>query len=107
LTLTKRFAEAQDLKAVRSIAAEMKDRFGPLPPGADEFVRVAALRVRCARAGVCHVDVKGARAVLYGSRAREIVKVIDLKGSNARRKIAEIAAAADSVRAENGSASAD
>ena len=71
----------------------MKDRFGPLPPEADEFVRMAALRVQCAEAGITHVDAKGKRAILYGRSPREIEKVIDLKGSNARRKIAEIAAA--------------
>ena len=98
MTLLKRFAEAQDLHTVKALADEMKDRFGPLPSAADEFVRIAALRVRCAMAQVSRVDAKGSRAVFYRNSSNVIAKVIDLKGSNARRKIAEIGSAADALK---------
>ena len=90
LSLMKRFAEAQDTRIVAALAAEMKDRFGPLPPEAKEFVRIARLRVLCARAGYSHIDVRGARAVFYRDGSREIDTVIDLKGRTPEQKLAEI-----------------
>ena len=93
LSLMKRFAEAQDVRVVSALAAEMKDRFGPLPPEAEEFVRIAKLRVLCANAGYGHVDVKGTRAVFYREGGREIAQVIDLKGKTPARKLAELSAA--------------
>ena len=93
MSFLKRFAEAQDLRAVRALAAEMKDRFGPPPPEADEFVRVAELRVRCAMAGISNVDAKGTRAVLYKNGSNKIFKVVDLPGKTPRKKLAELSAA--------------
>ena len=95
LSLMKRFAEAQDVRVVSALAAEMKDRFGPLPPEAEEFVRIAKLRVLCANAGYGHVDVKGTRAVFYREGGREIAQVIDLKGKTPARKLAELSEAAN------------
>ena len=93
LSFLKRFAEAQDVRVVRALAAEMKDRFGPLPPEAEEYVRIARLRVLCANAGYEHIDVKGPRAVFYKAGGRDIAKVIDLKGKSPARKLAELLAA--------------
>lgn len=93
LSLMKRFAEAQDVHIVRALAAEMKDRFGPLPGEAKEYVRIAELRVLCATASVDHVDVKGKRAVFYKTGSREVFKVIDLKGKTSDRKLTELMAA--------------
>ena len=93
LSFLKRFAEAQDVRVVRALAAEMKDRFGPLPPEAEEYVRIARLRVLCANAGYEHIDVKGTRAVFYKAGGRDIAKVIDLKGQSPARKLAELLAA--------------
>ena len=93
MTLLKRFAEAQDLRTVRALDAEMQDRFGPPPPDAEEFVRIAALRVRCAAAGISNIDVTGKRAVFYKQGSREIFKVVDLAGRDARRKLNELSRA--------------
>lgn len=93
LSFLKRFAEAQDVRVVRALAAEMKDRFGPLPPEAEEYVRIARLRVLCANAGYAHVDVRDTRAVFYKAGGREIAKVIDLRGRTPARKLAELLAA--------------
>jgi len=92
LSLMKRFAEAQDVRIVKALAAEMKDRFGPLPSEAQEFVRVSELRVVCARAGIEHLDVRDARAVFYKAGSREVHKVIDLKGKTPDRKLTELLA---------------
>ena len=90
LSLMKRFAEAQDVRVVKALAAEMKDRFGPLPDEAREYVRIAELRVHCANALIDHVDVRGARAVFYKSGSREVFKVTDLRGKTAEAKLREL-----------------
>ena len=92
LSLLKRFAEAQDLRIVKALAAEMKDRFGPLPPEAKEFVKVSELRVACARAGIEHLDVRGERAVFYKVGSRDVFKVVDLKAKTPEKKLAELIA---------------
>ena len=93
LSLMKRFAEAQDVRVVKALAAEMKDRFGPLPDEAKEYVRIAELRVLCAAASIEHIDVKGTRAVFYKTGSRDVFKVIDLKGRTADRKLTELLSA--------------
>ena len=90
MSFLKRFAEAMDVKVVRALEAELKDRFGPLPPAAKRMVRLAELRVRCAAQGVGIIDVKGSRAVLYKAGSRDIAKVVELRGKTADRKIAEL-----------------
>ena len=93
LSLMKRFAEAQDVRVVKALSAEMRDRFGPPPPEAREFVHIAELRVLCANAMIEHIDVRGARAVFYRSGSAEVFKVVDLKGGSAKEKLAELAKA--------------
>ena len=87
LSLMKRFAEAQNMRVVRALEAEMRDRFGPPPPEAREFVSLVGLRIACATAGIGHIDAKGTRAVLYKDGSRDILKVVDLKGQSAASKI--------------------
>ncbi|MBR2839349.1 MAG: transcription-repair coupling factor, partial [Kiritimatiellae bacterium] len=93
MSLMKRFAEAQDMRVVRALADEMRDRFGPPPEAAREFVQIAGLRVACATAGIDHVDTKDARAVLYKAGSREVFKVVDLKSRTTQGKIRELARA--------------
>ncbi len=90
LSLMKRFAEAQDLKALHAVESEMRDRFGPPPQAAKEFVRVAELRVECALNGINHIDVKDTRAVLYRVGSRAIDEVIALKAKAPEMKLTEM-----------------
>ena len=90
LSLMKRFAEAQDVRFVKALAAEMKDRFGPLPDEAKEYVRIAELRVLCAASQITNIDVKETRAVFYKTGSREVFKVIDLRGRTSEAKIGEL-----------------
>ena len=90
LSLMRRFAEAQDRKAVKALAAEMEDRFGPLPPEAREYVRVALLRTECAAAGIASIDVKGPQAVFCKVGSRDIAFVERLRGTDASSKLAEL-----------------
>ena len=89
----KRFAEAMDVRSVKALGAELKDRFGPLPPQAKRLVRLAELRVMCAVAGIGIIDANGTRAILYKNGSREVAKVVDLKGHTADRKITELLSA--------------
>ena len=90
LNLMRRFAEAQDIRVVKALAAEMRDRFGPLPEAAKEFVRVSELRVSCAMASISHIDVKGSRAVFYKAGSREIAFVTTLREGSAESRIREL-----------------
>ena len=90
MSFMKRFAEATDLTVVRALMEELKDRFGPLPAPARRLGRLAALRVRCARAGITRIDARDARAVCYRDGEQGIAKVIDLNGTTTDRRLAEI-----------------
>jgi transcription-repair coupling factor (superfamily II helicase) len=79
-----------DLAAVKSIARELKDRFGKPPPAAARLIRLAELRVECAAAQISHIDAKGNRAVFYRNGSREIAFVATLRSKTADRKIAEL-----------------
>lgn len=93
LNLMKRFAEAQDLRVVKALAAEMRDRFGPFPNEVKEFIRIAELRVACAQALIDHIDVKDTRAVFYKAGSNGIAYVKTIRGKTADRKIAELISA--------------
>ncbi len=95
MSFLKRFAEAMDTKVVNALAAELKDRFGPLPSAAKRMVRLAELRVRCAKAEIGIIDVKERRAVMYKAGSREIAKVIELRGKTPDRKISELLSSVD------------
>ena len=92
LSLMRRFAEAQDVRVIDALEAEMRDRFGPPPPETEEYVRVARLHVVCSQAGVTRLDVKGDRAFFY--RANELAFVHDVKGRTSAGKLADLALAA-------------
>lgn len=91
MSYLKRFAEATNRRVVAALANELRDRFGPLPPAARRFVRLANLRIACAAAGVGIVDATGSRAILYKNSTREIAKVVDLRGKTPDCKISELA----------------
>ena len=97
MNILKRFAEASDKGAVKALAAELKDRFGRMPPAAQRLVRLAELRVACAREGISHIDVKGERAVFYRSSSHDIAFVARLQTKTADRKIAELIKAVKSL----------
>ena len=90
LSLLKRFAEAQDVRIVKALAEEMRDRFGPLPPDAEIFIQSATLRVLLAAAGYNHLDVTAGRAVLYQAGNPRPDKVFDLRGKTAAEKLREL-----------------
>ncbi|MFB3882090.1 MAG: transcription-repair coupling factor [Armatimonadota bacterium] len=65
IDLYRRLASAPDHVRLQAIADEIADRFGrPLPPTAQNLVRLAGAKILCARAGVQRVVMEGSLAVL-------------------------------------------
>ncbi len=64
LGLYRRVAQITDPKDVDAFAAEIVDRFGPMPPEADNLLRVVALKTLCRAAGIDKVDAGPKGAVL-------------------------------------------
>ena len=90
MSFMKRFGEAADMRAVKAIAAELEDRFGRMPPAARRLIKMAELRVTCARAGIGGIDVTGTRAVFHENGTRNITAVTTLKSRSADRKLSEL-----------------
>jgi transcription-repair coupling factor (superfamily II helicase) len=64
LSLYRRLSEAEKAADREALAAEMIDRFGPLPPETDSLLKVVAIKGLCREANVAKIDVgpKGAVA---------------------------------------------
>ncbi len=68
LSLYRRLADAESAVDREALAAELIDRFGPLPPEADHLLKVVAIKALCRQANVAKIDVgpKGAVAAFRG-----------------------------------------
>ncbi len=64
LGLYKRLSEARAGAEMEALRAEIRDRFGPLPPEVEGLLTFAALRPRAEAAGVSQVDFLGGRLVV-------------------------------------------
>ncbi len=64
LSLYRRLSDAEQSEDREALAAELIDRFGPLPPEADGLLKVVAIKGLCREANVSKIDVgpKGALA---------------------------------------------
>ncbi|MGE5565599.1 MAG: transcription-repair coupling factor [Parcubacteria group bacterium] len=64
LALYRRLSEAEKVDDREALAAELIDRFGPLPPEAGQLLKVVAIKGLCREANVAKIDVgpKGAVA---------------------------------------------
>jgi transcription-repair coupling factor (superfamily II helicase) len=64
LALYRRLSDAERADDREALAAELIDRFGPLPPEADQLLKVVAIKGLCRQANVAKIDVgpKGAVA---------------------------------------------
>jgi transcription-repair coupling factor (superfamily II helicase) len=64
LALYRRLSDAERSDDREALAAELIDRFGPLPPEADQLLKVVAIKGLCREANVAKIDVgpKGAVA---------------------------------------------
>jgi transcription-repair coupling factor (superfamily II helicase) len=68
LALYRRLSDAERSEDREALAAELIDRFGPLPPEADHLLKVVAIKALCREANVAKIDVgpKGAVATFRG-----------------------------------------
>jgi transcription-repair coupling factor (superfamily II helicase) len=70
LALYRRLSDAESAGDREALAAELIDRFGPLPPEADQLLKVVAIKGLCREANVAKIDVgpKGAVVGFRGDR---------------------------------------
>ncbi|KAA5600384.1 transcription-repair coupling factor [Blastochloris sulfoviridis] len=67
LALYRRLADLDDDTQIEAVAAEMVDRFGPLPPEVDQLLKIVAIKALCRRANVEKVDA-GPKGVVVAFR---------------------------------------
>lgn len=62
MALYRRLGDLQDDRQIESFAAELIDRFGPLPREVEQLLQIVQIREQCRRAGVSKIDAgpKGA-----------------------------------------------
>ncbi len=68
LALYRRLSEAERADDREALAAELIDRFGPLPPEADQLLKVVAIKGLCREANVSKIDV-GPKGAVVSFRA--------------------------------------
>jgi transcription-repair coupling factor (superfamily II helicase) len=68
LSLYRRISDAEKSQDREALAAEMIDRFGPLPPEADQLLKVVAIKGLCREANVAKIDV-GPKGAVVSFRA--------------------------------------
>jgi transcription-repair coupling factor (superfamily II helicase) len=68
LSMYRRLSEAERVEDREALAAEMIDRFGPLPPEAGQLLKVVGIKGLCRQANVSKIDVgpKGAVVAFRG-----------------------------------------
>ena len=89
LQLYRRLATLDDEADIESFAAEMIDRFGPMPNEVTQLMKLVGVKVLCRRAHVEKVDA-GPKGVIIGFRHNSfanpqgLVKYISKQGSDAK-----------------------
>jgi transcription-repair coupling factor (superfamily II helicase) len=68
LGLYRRVAEAGERATLKALREELADRFGPVPPALDRFLKMAELRVVCAETGIRQVETRDGK-VLFTTAA--------------------------------------
>ncbi|HVV63400.1 MAG TPA: TRCF domain-containing protein, partial [Pseudolabrys sp.] len=89
LALYRRLAEVEDEREIDSFAAEMVDRFGPLPPEVEHLLQVVAIKSLSRRANVEKIEA-GPKGVVLAfrdnvfSNPEALIAFIRERGSEAR-----------------------
>jgi transcription-repair coupling factor (superfamily II helicase) len=80
LGLYRRLAALADRREIDAFAAELIDRFGPLPPEVENLLQIIAIKGWCREAGVERVEAgpKGAMLALRGNRFANPQGLVDL-----------------------------
>jgi len=85
LGLYRRIAQLVDRREIDAFAAELVDRFGPLPPEVDNLLDIIAIKRLCRDAGVEKVDAgeKGASIAFRNNRFANPAGLVDFLQQNA------------------------
>jgi transcription-repair coupling factor (superfamily II helicase) len=85
LALYRRISDAEKAQDREALAAELIDRFGPLPPEADQLLKVVAIKGLCREANVAKIDVgpKGAVVTFRNDDFRNPMGLIQFVAKNA------------------------
>src|SRR5216683_1633883 len=85
LGLYRRIAQLSDRRESDAFAAELIDRFGPLPAEVENLLQIIAIKRACREAGVERVEAgpKGAVVALRGSRFANPAGLVELIQKNA------------------------
>jgi len=80
LGLYRRIAALSDRREIDGFAAELIDRFGPLPPEVENLLEIIAIKRACREAGVERVEAgpKGAVIALRGNRFANPAGLVEL-----------------------------
>jgi transcription-repair coupling factor (superfamily II helicase) len=92
LQLYRRIAGAGAEREIRALAAEFRDRFGPVPPPLDRLLRLARLRSLATANGVESIETDGDRAILYRNGEPVLFdgRIPRLTARDPSKKIAEL-----------------
>ena len=84
LSLYRRLSDAEKAQDREALAAELIDRFGPLPPEAGQLLKVVAIKGLCREANVSKIDVgpKGAVVTFRGDDFKNPGRLIEFIGKN-------------------------
>lgn len=77
--LYRRIAWLKDANEIEQTAAEMIDRFGPIPAEAENLLEVVKIKQLCRRAGISKLDAgpKGAVVQFHNDQVRDPVKMVE------------------------------
>ena len=87
LSLYRRLSDAEKSGDREALAAEMIDRFGPLPPEAGQLLKVVAIKGLCREANVAKIDV-GPKGAVVTFRGDEFKNPMGLVGFVQKNQIA-------------------
>jgi transcription-repair coupling factor (superfamily II helicase) len=84
LSLYRRLSDAEKAQDREALAAELIDRFGPLPPEADQLLKVVAIKGLCREANVAKIDVgpKGAVVSFRNDEFKNPLGLVQFVGRN-------------------------
>jgi len=87
LRMYKRIASAESESAIDDIAAEIVDRYGPMPEPAELLIAAGRLRLLCERVGVAQMDRKGQTVSIRFTESASIdpEKLMQMVARNAKR----------------------
>ena len=77
LALYRRLSEAERHEDREALAAELIDRFGPLPPEADQLLKVVGIKGLCRQTNVAKIDV-GPKGAVIGFRGDQFPNPVGL-----------------------------